>query len=75
MQPEKKQTMLGTLPEVYDFLHIWHRRGNLQYTKRELFGQTKEMTAIGYISDTEEVVKVPWSIFQTDSAAALNVSQ
>jgi hypothetical protein len=27
------------------------------------------MTAIGYISDTEEIVKASWSLFQYDGAA------
>jgi len=32
------------------------------------------MTAVGYISDTEEIVKASWSLFQHDGAAAFKLS-
>ena len=43
------------------------------YTK-ESRAQNKQMTAVGYISDTEEIVKSSWSLFQHDGAAALKWS-
>jgi len=33
------------------------------------------MTAVGYISDTEEMVKASWSLFQHDGAAAFKLSE
>jgi hypothetical protein len=33
------------------------------------------MTAIRYISDTEEIVKATWSLFQHDGADALKLSE
>jgi len=33
------------------------------------------MTAIGYILDTEEIVKASWSLFQHDGAAAFKLSE
>jgi len=33
------------------------------------------MTAVGYISDTEEIVKASWSLFQHDGAAAFTLSE
>jgi len=33
------------------------------------------MTAVGYISDTEEIVKASWSHFQHDGATALKLSE
>jgi hypothetical protein len=33
------------------------------------------MTAVGYISDTEESVKASWSLFQHDGAAAFKLSE
>jgi len=33
------------------------------------------MTAVGYISDTEEIVKASWSNFQHDGAAAFKLSE
>jgi hypothetical protein len=32
------------------------------------------MTAMGYISDTEEIVKASWSVFQHDGAVAFKLS-
>jgi len=33
------------------------------------------MTAVGYISDTEEIFKASWSLFQHDGAAAFQLSE
>jgi len=33
------------------------------------------MTAVGFISDTEEIVKASWSLFQHDGAAAFKLSE
>jgi len=33
------------------------------------------MTAIEYISDTEDIVKAPWSLFQHDGVAAFKLSE
>jgi hypothetical protein len=33
------------------------------------------MTAIGYISDTEELVKASWSLFHHDAVAAFKLSE
>jgi len=33
------------------------------------------MTAVGYISDTEESIKASWSIVQHDGAAAFKLSE
>jgi hypothetical protein len=33
------------------------------------------MTAVGYISDVEEIVDTSWSNFQHDGAAAFNFSE
>jgi hypothetical protein len=32
------------------------------------------MIAVGYISDTEEIIKAAWSLFPYDSAAAFTLS-
>jgi len=33
------------------------------------------MTAVGYILDTEEIVKASWSLFQHDGAATFKLSE
>jgi len=35
--------------------------------------QNKKMTAVGYILDTEEILKASWSLFQHDGAAAFKL--
>jgi len=37
--------------------------------------QNKQMTAVGYISDTEEIVKASWSLFQQGGGAAFKLSE
>jgi hypothetical protein len=34
-----------------------------------------QMTAVGYISDTEEIVKASWPLFQHYGAAAFKLAQ
>jgi len=37
--------------------------------------QNKEMTAVGYISDIEEIVNASWSLFQQHGVAAFKLSE
>jgi hypothetical protein len=48
---------------------------NLHATQKESQAQIKQMTAIGYISDTEEIVKASSSLFQHESDAAFELSE
>jgi len=48
---------------------------NLCATQKEYRAQNKQMTAVGYISDTEEIIKASWSNFQHDGAAAFKLSE
>jgi hypothetical protein len=54
---------------------MWQGSQNLHATQKESRAQNKQMTAVGYCSDTEEIVKASWSLFQHDYAAALNLSE
>jgi hypothetical protein len=54
---------------------MWQGSQNLYTALKKARAQNKKMTGIGYISDTEEIVKVSWSIFHHDSVAAFNVSE
>jgi hypothetical protein len=62
------------MAKVYDFLNMWQGSQMLQATQKEFRAQIKQITAIGYISDTEEIVKESWSNFQRDGAAAFKLS-
>ena len=59
---------------VHNVLEMWQGSQNLQATQKESCAQNKQMTAVGYISDIEEMVKASWSHCQHDGAAALKLS-
>jgi len=54
---------------------MWQASHNLCATQKESRALNKEMTAVGYISDTEDIVKASWSLFQHDGAAAFKLSE
>jgi len=49
---------------------MWQGSQNQLATQKESRAQNRQMTAIGNISDTEEIVKASWSLFHHDGAAA-----
>jgi len=61
--------------KLHDFLAMKQGSQNLRATQKESRAQNKQMTAIGYLSDTEEIIKSSWSLFQPDGAAAFKFSQ
>jgi len=75
MKKEGEERMLHRMAKVYDFLEMWQGSQNLCATQMDSRAQTKQMTAVGYISDTEEIVKSSWSLFQHDGAAAFKLSE
>jgi len=54
---------------------MWQGSQNLCATQKESHAQNKQMTAVGYISDTEEIIKASWSVFQHDGAAPFKLSE
>jgi len=83
MNPEndseiKKQAEEGKLhrmAKVDNFSVMWQGSQNLGATPKESCAQNKQMTALVYISDTEQIVKASWSLFQHDGATAFKLSQ
>jgi hypothetical protein len=57
-----------------DFLEMWQGSKMLRATQKESRVQTTQMTRVGYILDTDEIVKAFWSHFQCDGAAAFKLS-
>jgi len=64
------QKKLHRMAKVHDFREIWLISQNVFATQKESHTQNKHMMELGYISDTEAVVKASWSNFQHDGAAA-----
>jgi hypothetical protein len=75
MKKEAEERKLHRNANVHDVLEMWRGRQNLRVTQKESRAQNKQMTAIGYISDTEEIVKASRSLFQPDGGAAFKLSE
>jgi len=75
MKKEAEERKLHRMAKVHDFLEMWQGSQNLRATQKESRARNKQMTAIGYISDTEEIFKASWSFFQHDGAAAFKLSE
>jgi len=63
------------MAKVHDFLVMWQGSHNLCAIQKESRTQNKHMTAVGYISDTEEIVTASWSLFQHDVTAVFKLSE
>jgi hypothetical protein len=75
MKKEVEETKLHRIAKVHNFLEIWQRSQNLHAIQKKSRAQNKQMTTVRYISDTEEMVKASWSLFQHDGAAAFKLSE
>jgi len=75
MKKEAEERKLHRMAKVQDLLEMWQGSQNLRATQNESRYQNKQMTAVGYISDTEEIVKASWSLSQHDGAAAFKLSE
>jgi len=72
---EAEERNLRRMGKVHHFLEMWHGSQNILSTKKESHAQNKQMTAVGYISDNEEIVKASSSLIQHDCAAAFTLSE
>jgi len=75
MKKEVEERKLHRMAKLHDFLEMWQGSQNLRPTQKESRAQNKQMTAVGYISDTDEIVKASWSLFQHDGATAFTLSE
>jgi hypothetical protein len=75
MKQEGEESKFHPMAKVYDFLEMWQGNQNLRPTQKESRSRNTQMSAVGYISDTEEIVKASWSLFQHDGAAAFKLSE
>jgi hypothetical protein len=73
MKEEAEERKLHRMAKVHNFLEMWQGSRNLRATQKESRAQNKQITAVGYISDPEELVKSFWSLFQHDGAAVFKL--
>jgi len=75
MKKQAEERKLHRMANLHDFLEMLQGSHNLRAVKKESRAQNIRMTAVGYILDTEEIVKASWSLFQHDGAAAFKLSE
>jgi hypothetical protein len=75
MKKEAEEKALHKMAKVHNFLEMWQGSQNLGGTQKESRAQNNQVTAVGYISDTEEIGKASWSLFQHDCEAAFKLSE
>jgi hypothetical protein len=72
---DAEQNKFHRMAKVHEFLEMWQSHQNLLATQKESCSQNKQMTALGYISDTKETVKPSSSNIHLDGAAAFKLSE
>jgi hypothetical protein len=75
MKKEAEERKLHRMAKVHDFLEMSQGIQHLPAIQKESRAQNKQMTAVGYILDNEEIVKASWSLFQHDGAGAFKLSE
>jgi Mg-chelatase subunit ChlI len=60
LKQEVANRTLHSMAKVHSFLERWRGSQNLHATQKESHTQNKEMPAVRYISDTEEIIKASW---------------
>jgi len=73
MKTEAEERKSHRMAKVHDCLEMWQGSQNLHATQKESRAENKQMTAVGYISDSQESVEASWSLFQHDGAAAFEL--
>jgi hypothetical protein len=72
---EAEETKWHRMAKVHNILERWQGSQNLCATQKKSCDQNKQMAAVGYISDIEEIVKAFWSNCLQDGVAAFQLSK
>jgi len=75
MKKDVEKITMHRMAKVHDVLEMWQGSQKLRATQKEFRCQNKQMTTMGYISDTKEMVKVSRSLFQHHGVAAFILSE
>ena len=75
MKHEAEAMQLHRMAKVQNFLEMGQGSKNLCATQKESCSQNNQMTAVGFISDPEDIVKASCSLFQHNGAAAFELSE
>lgn len=63
------------MANVQDFLDIQHCHHNQYAIKKESWAENKQITAVGYVSGMEEMLKASCALFQHDGVAEIKLSE
>ena len=63
MKKAVEERKLHRMAMVHDFLEMWQGSENLCATQKESRARNKQVNAVGYILDTEEIINASWSLF------------
>jgi len=72
---EPEEWLFHRMAKVHDFLEMSPGSQNLCANKKDSHGHHTQKSIVWYMSDTEEMVKGSWSLFQPDCAAAFKLSE
>jgi hypothetical protein len=62
------------MAKAHDVLKMWKDSQNLGATQVASHAAKKQMTVVGYISDTEEIINISLSNLEHDGASAFEMS-
>jgi len=68
-----EERKLHRMAKVHNCLEIWQGSQNLCAKQTKSHGHNRQMTAVGYISDTEHIVKASWSNFWPDGCSCIQI--
>lgn len=74
MKKEEEEKKLHRMVKIHDFMELWQGSLKLRRMQKDARAQNKSMTAIGYISDTEETEDMSSSSFHHDGSQAFITS-
>jgi len=63
MKTDAEERKLHRMTKVHNYLEMWQGSHNLHGTTKGSRAQNQWMTAVGYILDTEDIIKASWSLF------------
>jgi hypothetical protein len=75
MKTSVEERKLHRMAKVHNFLKMWQGSQNPRAMQNESCAQNKQMTAVGYISDTEEIVTSFWPLFEHYGVAGFKWSE
>ena len=75
LKKEVEERKLHRMAMVHRFLEMWQGSQNLRGRQKASRTEQKQMTDVGDISDTEEIIKASWLIIHQDGAAAFKLAE